>query len=762
MVLIKSRAKIHKISKTSQKFPPLKSKEQYAILTSRYAERVKREAAIIKTNPQPNQSCKINFSIKSKRTSYLQDTNPFLISYLQITGIIKTNIDRYYSKTSLFLTLFKANKVSALFFIILFWSLIFITVSKADSPRSIPPRPCDFYGREEKPSALRTGSVITAKDPNGIILGRFIIIEPGKYGFLTCVGDDPNTPQDEGAVVGDIITFFIAGVSQQKQAVWKQGEAISVNLGITQEETGAFNLHLTGMPGYSNYQGNPDFSGVAVSDMIQDYLNPDNIDTQADLMLDADQNNDGETSGSEIQRLLNAKSPSVYNFGTTSTLNSYSSLGKIDSFDAGKQNDCVRQLCHWMAYKVPKAPAGKEYVPVAIAASSNPAISADSNYKHWMSVVGIKTNHDPFPNLADNAAFRDKYHVPETLELYGVYLNDPGVEGLGFHSYISAEVWLRDYFRPIAAGLEEAGKYAAIMEPPDSNAAPVYISPAPANNALEVILKIPQSGVSIFVPSLIDPKLKVYLSGLLGNLRKSADFATLINDGYFGQSLKDTIVHRCFKVDAAVNNAYTIIPFEKQIQDKLITTSAVIVNNETGQFQMAAADPKSSAIYSPMSLADADKALRKKIGWRNEYPINFWLSNSVGSPLFPGWSVVTLKYYRQGPVNVLNTTEYTITPEKEVKEEKKSAQVEILSNWSFKSGKNWVKIVLFSITDTGGYSVFIDNKQGCKECSLTNNKDKWMIVLRGSRDANCRIKIQTAGSKRSILAGGVTYIYAGK
>ncbi|MFH0790568.1 MAG: hypothetical protein V2A64_02955, partial [Candidatus Omnitrophota bacterium] len=520
----------------------------------------------IENSIKPNQPCIINSPInpsKPRIKSYLQDTNSF-------------------------------PKLRALFSVILFGSLFFATLSKADSPRSIPLRPCDFYGREEKSAALRTGSVITAKDPKGIILGRFSIIEPGKYGFLTCIADDPNTPQDEGAVEGDIITFFIAGVSQQKQAVWKQGETISVNLGITQEEAGAFNLHLTGMPGYTNYQGNPNFSGVAVSDMILDYLNPDNIDTQADLMLDADQNSDGETSGSEIQRLLNAKSPSVYNFGTTSTLNSYSDLGKIDSFDAGKQNDCVRQLCHWMAYKVPKAPAGKEYVPVAIAASSNPAISADSNYKHWMSVVGIKTNQDPFPNLADNSTFRDKYHVPQSLELYGVYLNDPGADGLGFHSYISAEVWLRDYFRPIAAGLEEAGKYAAIMEPPDSNAAPVYISPAPANNALEVILKIPQSGVSIFIPSLIDPKLKAYLSGLFDNLKKSADFATLINDGYFGQSLKDTIVHRCFKVDGKVKNEYTIIPFEKNAENSLATTAVTIVNNQTGQFQMAAADPKSS------------------------------------------------------------------------------------------------------------------------------------------------------------------------
>jgi len=639
-------------------------------------------------------------------------------------------------------------KAAGFVVMLLIFALSFVKDSKAAYPRTIPIRPCDFYGTEEIPNSIKVGSVVAAVDPAGIIIARFTVIENGKYGFLSCSADDPDTPEDEGAVSGDIVTFYIDWVRQQKQAVWKSGETIRVDLGVVQDNY-TFNLHLLDMPGYTNIWGDPNFSGVAVADMIIDYLVPVNTDGQESLMTLADINHDFVVSVSELERLLNQKVGGGYNFGSTTRLGGYANMGIIDQFNPTNQADCIKQICHWLAYKIPNVPAGREYVPVAISTSADPAINADSDYSHWMSVVGIKTNQDPFPNLSTSASFKEKYRVPESLQLYGVYLNDPGQSGLGFHTYMSANIWAMQYFRPIAAGLEGAGTYAAIMEPPDPKAVSVKISPAKENNRLQVVLEVPEKGVSIFIPKELNKTIKTYLELLLRQFRQSPEFATLIEDPYFGEALNNANVNRCYKVAGKLNQDYTIIPFDKKINKKIATTLAVIVNNETGQFQIASADNKASDIYAPMPWYKAYKALRGKIGW-NERLVKYWLSNNTGSALFPGWSVVAIKYDQQGPVQLLSTNEYFVTNEGKVNLEQSSPGIEILSTNITRSGKQWIKTVSFKVSNAEKYTVKSEKKYQKGQVSISRDQDAWSVILRGNRNASCRIEVKSGYS---------TYLY---
>jgi len=632
--------------------------------------------------------------------------------------------------------------------IMLSFASLFIKESSADSPRTIPPYPCDFYGTEQAPNTIRTGNVVTAKTSTGAIIGQFTVTSTGQYGFLTARADDPNTLEVEGAVNGDTITFYIDGVKQQKQAIWKSAETIRVDLGIaTIEDT--FNLHLLDMPGYTNYQGNPNFSGVAVADMIIDYLVPTNTDNQQALMSFADLNGDGVVSFSELERLFNQKVGHGYNFSSTATVNQYSSWGIIDQFNATNQNDCIKQICHWLAYKVPNVTPGREYVPVAIATSANPATNSDSDYRHWMSVVGIKTNQDPSPNLSSSASFREEYRAPSSLQLYGVYLNDPGQSGLGFHTYMAADVWSTQYFRPIASGLEGAGSYVAIMEPPDPKAVPVNVNEAKKNRNLQVVLEIPEKGISIFIPKSLDRKTKDYLISILKQLKQSSDFTSLTEDDYFSQALKDTQVNRCFKVAGLHEQEYTIIPFDKKTQNKLITPLVVMVNNRTGQFQIATADNKAVSIYNPMPWYEAYKALRKEIGW-SEYPIKFWLSSNTGIALYPGWSVVTTKNNQQGPIQILSSNEYAISADGKVNLEKSSPAVDISSTKILRSGKDWIKMVSFKVSGAEKYTLEVDKRSQRGKASLFQNQDTWLLVLRGPQDANCKVEVKSEYS---------TYLY---
>ncbi|MBN1212791.1 MAG: T9SS type A sorting domain-containing protein [candidate division Zixibacteria bacterium] len=59
------------------------------------------------------------------------------------------------------------------------------------------------------------GTVIDAYDPDGIHCGSWIVHTTGLFGAMAVVGDDttdPDDPTDEGAVDGDVITFYINGL----------------------------------------------------------------------------------------------------------------------------------------------------------------------------------------------------------------------------------------------------------------------------------------------------------------------------------------------------------------------------------------------------------------------------------------------------------------------------------------------------------------------------------------------------------------------
>jgi len=65
----------------------------------------------------------------------------------------------------------------------------------------------NFYG----PASLPVGTVVQAMDPDGVVCGATVITREGQYGLLACYGDDPATPGDEGARLGDTIQLVVDG-----------------------------------------------------------------------------------------------------------------------------------------------------------------------------------------------------------------------------------------------------------------------------------------------------------------------------------------------------------------------------------------------------------------------------------------------------------------------------------------------------------------------------------------------------------------------
>jgi len=73
----------------------------------------------------------------------------------------------------------------------------------------------DFYGETD----AAPGAVIQAIDPDGVVCGATVVSIPGQFGLLPCYGDDPDTPEDEGAQPGDVIRL-LAGEEVVGLGLW--------------------------------------------------------------------------------------------------------------------------------------------------------------------------------------------------------------------------------------------------------------------------------------------------------------------------------------------------------------------------------------------------------------------------------------------------------------------------------------------------------------------------------------------------------------
>jgi hypothetical protein len=372
-----------------------------------------------------------------------------------------------------------------------------------------------------------------------------------------------------------------------------------------------------------------------------------------------------------------------------------------------------------------------------------------------MSVVGIKTLGDPFPALAADHSYADYYKVPDYLELVGMYVNDPAVTGLGFHSYVAGDTFKSKYFRPIMTGLEDAGLYMAVMEPPDKPVIKVKTVAAQNNDGLQYVLGTPQNGVSVFIPGRVNPEVKKYLAGMFDNLQKSTDFAAVLSDKTFNRSFADTQINRCYKVGSPLAE-YTIIPFEKQTKTKdLATTAALIINNKTGQLQIATINPDADTLYQPMSWFKAYKLLRKEIGWGKQYPLSYWLYSGQGNPLYPGWNAAIASYTQQGPVLIVRTGEYAIPAGRNsVELTAKSPKVDVIYRKAYRLRNETGKMVLLKVSETKKYSFSQDNRQNCTTAAAKKYGDMILVVLTGNKDAACRLSIRDHDNDSL-----VTYVY---
>lgn len=87
-----------------------------------------------------------------------------------------------------------------------------------------------FYGvANMEGTPLQVGETIRAIDPDGVICGTFVCRQQGIYGYMPIYGDDPTTPEDEGATAGDRIIFAYGpagGMQTPPEITWRGDQSL--------------------------------------------------------------------------------------------------------------------------------------------------------------------------------------------------------------------------------------------------------------------------------------------------------------------------------------------------------------------------------------------------------------------------------------------------------------------------------------------------------------------------------------------------------
>jgi hypothetical protein len=189
----------------------------------------------------------------------------------------------------------------------------------------------DIYGLHSTfdGQPLQPGDYVAVFDPSGVQCGEFVVHTSGSYGLLPCYGDDPNTPEDEGAEAGDILHFTINGFDAQTTAITHDGTPVPADSDIVWSQHGEL------------WQVDLDATGgdkVAIGNFVWH-------DADADSMWTSGENGiDGASVGLYLDRNGNgvcepegADSPAV--MSTTTDSGVYRFLGVTPS-DAGDASTC--------------------------------------------------------------------------------------------------------------------------------------------------------------------------------------------------------------------------------------------------------------------------------------------------------------------------------------------------------------------------------------------------------------------------------------
>lgn len=266
------------------------------------------------------------------------------------------------------------------------------------------------------------------------------------------------------------------------------------------------------------------------------------------------------------------------------------SVHAYDTNYSEAMNDYIRDIAHWMAYPVtqslwwmPGPLVARPYTPAAL--------PIFGSYNRWVAVNGFAASANPAP-----IPRTDPWFTPP-VTLYGFWLTDPTVGGLGQHVYVTASDANVIYFKPMKTNDDYNGKYVQIAEPPampPSNQRRYFPQTRP-----EMMAK-----VNIAAPVKDTENLALIASGSftpsMNSWEEIAD-PNLLNDEQAVSAFSETEMQGPVRVQGAGGvSDYYLVPF-----NKLGLTSGVIMLDASQGFFRQATWASSPQEYLPMTKENA-------------------------------------------------------------------------------------------------------------------------------------------------------------
>jgi hypothetical protein len=141
------------------------------------------------------------------------------------------------------------KSILTIFTLIMFFSLLTLEVA------AFPPIAAEFYGEVRVGDVFAPpGTIIAIYTAEGVRCGSFELVSSGKYGFLSCKGDDLSSEEIEGAKPGEELWFYVNGRKATSLSnivngpvTWSEASFKEINLTLKTEiqDNGGLSLGLT-------------------------------------------------------------------------------------------------------------------------------------------------------------------------------------------------------------------------------------------------------------------------------------------------------------------------------------------------------------------------------------------------------------------------------------------------------------------------------------------------------------------------------------
>ncbi|MFH1283622.1 MAG: hypothetical protein ABII27_08155 [bacterium] len=312
----------------------------------------------------------------------------------------------------------------------------------------------------------------------------------------------------------------------------------------------------------------------------------------------------------------------------------------VHALNAAQMNEYFRDICHWMDYTVTKEEWWK--AGELVARPNTPAAAPlFGSYSHWVMIKGFAASLDPCPEPQTNP-----FNTPD-FTIYGFWMKDPLINGIGKDTYKTADECSSTYFLPLDSGDAYHGKLLQIAEPPaalsNSN---VKISPPVRDLANLEFIGVKSREEEQLELQNTSQRTFFNTTGLINEYEivfgpEKKHWTELVDEhlltdpqalaAFSGTVMRNpTLVKR---LDISKSDYY-IVPFDKKYKKKIrnhyqnryLTSGVIILDSNDGHFKEASWTDTPEILFK-ITKADAVKLLKKHLlklylDERNKLPRN--------------------------------------------------------------------------------------------------------------------------------------------